>query len=383
MAVTTNFTTFTPIIQTRVLDFSERPTYSKCGSPKSICSHSKPSQVLGLEENYHIIFKKYTCTNKGCSEYRKHKERLVNPYKASRHRFDYEVESVTCQQRFMYYRNYQEIKNHLKINHGVSISQKIIGNIIKLYEFSCKMHDVDQVFEELKKNGGTVIHIDAVAPLKGESKHVVAIDHFTRRTVLVEKVKSENTRNHVKIQQKLKKLLKYNNIEVLGFMSDDHVAQRKAIQEVWGKKMKHSRCIFHFTRRILNKPFEQNRNLLTKARSKLRKIYPVLFYRLEKGILTGKGTYWLALCAGARKLLTIIWYLLKSGSQWKVQTAPKKIIQKIKILAIRKQKLLENRLQKFEKINKKLTREENTIIDEMVQSMSTLNQVLKVLLQSV
>jgi len=289
MALSTYLPIFTPLIQTKVLDFSQRPTCPKCGSPKNICSHSKPSLVTGLEEKYYIVFKEYTCTKKGCSEYRKHKDRPLNPYRAPRHRFDYDVESVICHQRFKYYRNYREIKIHLNFNHGVLISQKTIGNIIKIYEISCKLHGVDQVFKELKKNGGTFIHIDAMAPLKGESKHVVAMDHFTGRTVLVEKVKSENTRKHIEIQQKLKKLLKYNNIEVLGFMSDDHRAQRKAIQEVWGKKMKHSRCLFHFTKRILNKPLELNRNLLAKARSKLRKIYPVRFFREEKGILTGKG----------------------------------------------------------------------------------------------
>jgi len=97
----------------------------------------------------------------------------------------------------------------------------------------------------------------------------------------------------------------------------------------------------------------------------------------------GKGTYWLSLCAGARKLLTIIWYLLKSGSQWAVRTATKKIIQKVKVIARRKQKLLEGRLQKFKSLNEKLTREENTIINEMVQSMSMPDQILKVLLESV
>ena len=289
MAISTCIHPFTPTIETRILDFIERPTCQKCGSLKNICSHSKPSLVTGLEEKYYIVFKEYTCTNKACSEYKKHKVRSLNPYRAARHRFDYEIESVICQQRFKYYRNYREIKNHLEFNHGVSVSQKTIGNIIKGYEFSCKMHGIDQVFKELKKNGGAFIHIDAMAPLKGESKHVVAMDHFTRRIVLVEKVKSETTKNHVKIQQKLKKLLKCNNIEVLGFMSDDHRAQRKAIKEVWGKKMKHSRCLFHFTKRILNKPFELNRTLLAKARSKLRKIYPVKCFREEKGVLTGKG----------------------------------------------------------------------------------------------
>lgn len=95
------------------------------------------------------------------------------------------------------------------------------------------------------------------------------------------------------------------------------------------------------------------------------------------------STYWLALCAGARKLLSIIWHLLKSGSNWKPQTASKKILQKVKIIARKKQKALENRLQKFQKINERLTREETSIINEMVESMSMPDQILKVLMQSV
>ena len=289
MAIATSSSLSSPIVETKVLDFSERPICPKCESSKNICSHSKPSLVVGLEEKYYIVFKEYTCTNKGCSEYKKHKERPLNSFRAPRHRFDYDVETTICRQRFVYFKNYREIKVYLEINHGILISQKTIGNIIKQYEHACKLRGVDLVFEDLKKSGGILIHIDAMAPLKGENKHVVAMDHFTGRTVLVEKVKSENTRNHVKIQQKLKKLLKDNDIEVLGFMSDDHVAQRNAIQVVWGKNMKHSRCLFHFTKRILNKPLELNRTLLAKARSKLRKIYPVKFFREEKGVLSGKG----------------------------------------------------------------------------------------------
>ena len=289
MAIPISISGITPMVQTKVLDFSERPTCLRCGSAKNICSHSKPSLIKGLQENYYIVFKEYTCTNKSCSECRKHKERPLNPYRAPRHRFDYDVESMICQQRFKYFKNYREIKDYLKRHHDLLISQKTVGNIIKQYEIACKLRNVDEVFKELRKNGGTLIHIDAMAPLKGEIKHVVAMDHFTGRTVLVEKVKSENTKNHVKFQQKLKLMLRNNGVEVLGFISDDHVAQRNAIQEVWGKKMKHSRCLFHFMKRIMNKPFELNRNLLTKARAKLRRIYPVKFFREEKGVLTGKG----------------------------------------------------------------------------------------------
>ncbi len=39
------------------------------------------------------------------------------------------------------------------------------------------------------------------------------------------------------------------------------------------------------------------------------KLHPV--YRFIKAKYEEKGSYWLVICAGARKLLTILWYLLK------------------------------------------------------------------------
>jgi len=39
-------------------------------------------------------------------------------------------------------------------------------------------------------------------------------------------------------------------------------------------------------------------------------------YQFIKGKYETTKKYWLAICAGARKLLTILWYLLSRGQEW-------------------------------------------------------------------
>jgi hypothetical protein len=134
-----------------------------------------------------------------------------------------------------------------------------------------------------------------MAPLKGEEKHIVAIDHFTRQILLVERVRSENTETHLLFQKKLKKIARQHKIKVLGFMSDDHVAQRKAIRLVWGAKMKHCRCFFHFQKRIMLEPFNLNRRLKTKAKARLRDIYYVRQFREDTLDPIDNSEVWLIL----------------------------------------------------------------------------------------
>jgi hypothetical protein len=192
------------------------------------------------------------------------------------------VEAEVIHQRFKEQKTYQEIESLMDSQYRLKIPPKTVGNIINRYEFSCKSKQEVNFFADFKKNGGIFIGIDTMAPLKGEEKHIVAIDHYTRHTLLVERVQSENLETHIAFQRKLKKLLRQHKIKVLGFMSDDHVAQRKAIQTVWGSKMKHCRCLFHFQKRIMLEPFNLNSRLKTKVTARLRQVYYVKLFREEK-----------------------------------------------------------------------------------------------------
>jgi hypothetical protein len=270
------------VLKKEIIDFEERPSCPACKISMSIYSHSSPSIVTGFEGQYYTEYVEYTCTNKNCHQYKKKKHRAPNPWRIDRHKYDLEVETWVIRQRFREKCTYLEIKSKLERDYGLEITQKTIGNIIYRYEVSRELESQENNPPEFKKNGGIFIEVDTIFPFKGEDKHIVAMDHYTKRTVLVQRVKSENTVEHAEFQRKLKKYTRQNKIKVLGFMSDDHVSQRKAIFIIWGSRMKHCRCHFHFKLRILEKAFELNRRLKTKAKAKIRKIIHVKNFREGK-----------------------------------------------------------------------------------------------------
>jgi hypothetical protein len=267
------------ILRKEIINFKERPICPACKISMSICSHSTPSIVVGFGGKYYTEYVEYTCTNKDCQQYKKKKYRAPNPWRMDRHKYDLEIEGWIVEQRHREKKTYEEIKNKLKDHYDLEITSKTIGNIICCYEIAYKSKSRRENPIEFRKNGGAFIGIDAMGPFKGEDKHIVAIDHYTNRTVLVERVRSENTETHIMFQRNLKKYAKEYNFKVLGFISDDHVAQRKAIYTVWGRKMKHCRCHFHFKMRIMEEAFALNSKLKTDARAKLRNIYYIKLIR--------------------------------------------------------------------------------------------------------
>jgi transposase len=66
--------------------------------------------------------------------------------------------------------------------------------------------------------------------------------------------------------------------------------------------------------------------------------------------------YWLAICAGARKLLTILWYLLRRGEQWKPPTiTDPKLLNTLETKIQRKIQAYEQRITKYRRVQRRLT----------------------------
>jgi hypothetical protein len=279
-------------IRNEIIDFEERPACSTCNNPMTICSHSTPSKVIGFEGIYYTEYREYSCSNVKCSKFSRGKFRASNPWRVDRHKYDLKVESEIAKLRFEEKKTYREIKKLLNNLYNIKISQKTIGNIISRYEISCKLENRLENSKERKKIREVFVSIDTMAPIKGEEKHIVAMDNYTDQVLLVDTVKSENTEKHMEFQRKLKKLICKNRIKLLGFMSDDHRAQRKAIKLIWGSKMKLCRCLFHFEKRIMLEPFKLNSRLKTKAKAQIRKIYYVKLFREEKLKSVGKSKVW-------------------------------------------------------------------------------------------
>lgn len=292
-------------LEVKIVDFEDRPLCPSCNNPMIICSHSTPSPVIGFEGTYATKYIEYTCGDRACPHCKKKKYRAPNPWRVDRHKYDLEIETEVAHHHFHEKKTYQEIQDTLKKQWGIEISQKTIGNIILRYETACKLESEGQISGESQKNGGVFIGIDTMAPVKGEEKHIAAIDHYSGRTLVVEPVSSENTDVHIAFQEKLKRFTENHKIQVLGFMSDDHVAQRTAIRSVWGPTMKHCRCRFHFEKRILEGPFNLNRKLKTKAIARIRKIWYVKQYREGKLQAIANSKVWAYLEEVIEDLITL------------------------------------------------------------------------------
>ena len=108
---------------------------------------------------------------------------------------------------------------------------------------------------------------------------------------------------------------------------------------------------------------------------------PIKKYMKSK--YSSKSAYWLAICAGARKILTVIWHLLKTNQNWTLQTNSQDILAQTRKIIAKKIKTLENRLKKFKTVNERLTQESSSILSSMEVDYKPPKEIIQALLQSV
>jgi len=161
----------------------------------------------------------------------------------------------------------------IKINHSA------IEIILKMYEIGCAEKYQPEYLEKIRARGGVLLQVDAMKPLKGRSALYTARDYYTG---LVLSSKHLPREGHEEIGAFLKKLKIYLNglgISVLGVISDAHRGQLKAIETIFGPKIPHSLCHFHFFKLILLKPKGLDPRVLTTSRNKLRTLHYIKEYR--------------------------------------------------------------------------------------------------------
>ncbi len=261
------------------LDFKERPSCPTCGILGNVHAYSLSTMKIGLDGPYQIRYKSYKCSNKTCLNYKK--KRITPPNNCGRlnHVHDYGVEAKACEFRFKELKTLEEIESDLFIYHDIKISANAVGKIIKRYEIASKFENQAIVLDEIKKRGGTIICMDALHPYIGAGKLLVALDYDSEQCIYVEKVVTEKFDAQKAFQEHLKFLMESHGIPVLGIMSDDNKAQRKAIKAVWGEKIPHCSCLYHFYKQILEKPLELHSKLIKTIRKTLRDIHWVELYR--------------------------------------------------------------------------------------------------------
>ena len=96
-----------------------------------------------------------------------------------------------------------------------------------------------------------------------------------------------------------------------------------------------------------------------------------------------KDSYYLAICAGARKLLSIIWYMLKKGFEWnKFQITPE-IKEKFKAVILSKIKNFETKAIKYTRVLEILSGKSEEIFNEVSNLTTNPENLFKTLINSV
>jgi len=96
-----------------------------------------------------------------------------------------------------------------------------------------------------------------------------------------------------------------------------------------------------------------------------------------------QDSFWRAICAAARKLLVIIWFMLKQNQEWHWQVTDETVLQQLHAKIQRKVKGFQHMIGKYQRTQELLTQEINQVLEASLYRGQDPKILLKVLLSSV
>ena len=178
-----------------ILDFPERPICEHCKKPMRIVSSPKPKLIVGLRENYEVRKVYYRCGQALCPGGDEPYITPKNPLYPSKSHYDYEIYAKVAELRWKYKLTYEEIVKEMEDQFGILINHSMIEKILKIYEIGCSEKYKPEYTEKINMNGGILLTIDGMKPLKGNKPLYAAFDYFTGLTIHAKRLKSESQKN--------------------------------------------------------------------------------------------------------------------------------------------------------------------------------------------
>ncbi|MHA1732180.1 MAG: hypothetical protein ACTSU5_09555, partial [Promethearchaeota archaeon] len=117
----------------------------------------------------------------------------------------------------------------------------------------------------MRANGGVVLTIDGMAPLRGRQGLHVAYDYFTGQTLGAKKLPNQRQDTIAEFLQTIEKRLEAElGVPVLAVVSDALPSQRLAIERVF-PGVPHCLCHFHFFNLVLLAPKALDSHVVTQV----------------------------------------------------------------------------------------------------------------------
>lgn len=293
----------------KIIGFDERPICRHCKNPIKIVSSMVVGPIVGLTENYDVRKYYYQCGRALCDggdEKPVQAKNIIYPPKSD---FGYEVHAKVAEFRWNRKFTYEEIIAQMQKDFGIILNLATTERMLKTYEIGCSQKYKPEYIERIRENGGVLLTIDGMQPLKGNSPLYTTRDEFTGLKIHAKRLTSESTKQIKEVliaaKQRIETELK---VKVIGIISDAHPKQRKAIAEVF-PGVPHCLCHYHFYKYVFKAPKDLDSNLMTQTRKFIRGLY----YLNKEKIYDNQGKHWEPKFSFTKDLLTV----LRALSNWK------------------------------------------------------------------
>lgn len=294
---------------TKILDFDERPRCKYCKKPMKIIRTYIIGLIVGLFENFHVQKRSYRCGRALCPGGEETPIKPKNTLYPPNSDYDYEVNAKVAQYRWQRKLTYKEIIEKMKNKFGIILSLATTERMLKTYEIGCSQKYKPEYIKKIKANGGVLLTIDGMKPLKGNSPLYTVRDEFTGLIIYAKRLTSESIKQIKEVLIAAKQRIEVDlKSKVIGIMSDAHPKQRKAIAEVF-PGVYHCLCHYHFYKYVFKAPKDLDSNLMTQTRKFLRGLY----YLNKEKIYNNQGKRWEPEHPFTKELLKI----LRALSNWK------------------------------------------------------------------
>lgn len=267
--------------EVKKVELDANPLCSACNKPMGITKRKRIIQI-GLDSTYIASIPTYSCQHKYCSDYLKTRIIAENPYSAHRMAYDYEVQTKVVYIRWHEHATYKEVIQRLDERYGIKIDRTAVETILKTYEIACTKTYSAETIAKIKHNGGILVCIDVVEPLKGRKGILVAYDYYTGITLGSKRLPNGKQETYEKFLTNLQNRIDSEfGVPILGIISDALPTQRKAIAAAL-PCVPHCLCHYHFYALVLKDAKQVDSGIVKDIRSKLRSNYYLKQYSLKK-----------------------------------------------------------------------------------------------------
>jgi len=294
---------------TKTIGFDERPICRHCKKPLKIASSMVVGPIVGLTENYNVQKYYYQCGQALCDGGEDKPIQARNTIYPPKSDYDYEVHAKVAEFRWKHKLTYEEIIARMQKDFGIILNLATIERMLKTYEIGCSQKYKPEYIKKIKANGGVLLTIDGMQPLKGNPPLYTTRDEFTGLKIHAKRLTSESTKQIKEVLIAAKRRIEVElKTKIIGVMSDAHPKQRKAIAEVL-PGVPHCLCHYHFYKYVFKAPKDLDSNLMTQTRKFLRGLY----YLNKEKLYNNQGKHWEPESSFTKELLKVLTAL----SNWK------------------------------------------------------------------